>query len=115
MRAVNFRSTISLKRPVISPVTTSPSGVGRRNLPSFTTYSRSRIVEIVGAYVLGRPTPVSSISRISVASVYLAGGWVNFCSCFSSRSVSGSPAFRSGSGGSFSSASSSRLSSYTAV
>ena len=33
----------------ISPVTTSPRGVGRRYLPSFTTYSRLVMVEMVGA------------------------------------------------------------------
>ena len=49
MRAVNFMSTMSGKRSSIRPVTTSPSGVGRRYFPSLMTYSRSKIVETVGA------------------------------------------------------------------
>ena len=49
MRAVNLRSTMSGKRSSIRPVTTSPRLVGRRYLPSLTTYSWLRMVVIVGA------------------------------------------------------------------
>ncbi len=49
MRAVNFVSTMSGNLSSISFVTTLPSGVMRRNLPSLTTYSRSMMVETVGA------------------------------------------------------------------
>ena len=49
IRAVNLRSTMSGKRSSMSPVTTSPSAVGLRYLPSFTTYSWLSIVVIVGA------------------------------------------------------------------
>ena len=57
-RGVGALINIVTKEPVrgysgnlsfISPVTTSPRGVVRRYLPSFTTYSRSRMVEMVGA------------------------------------------------------------------
>ena len=40
--------------------------------------------------MLGRPIPFSSSSFTSDASVYLAGGWENFCSCstFSALNIS---------------------------
>ena len=49
MVAVKAVSTMSVNLSFIRPVTTSPRGVGRGFLPSFTTYSRSRMVEMVGA------------------------------------------------------------------
>ena len=59
--------------------------------------------------------PFSSIALMSVASVYLGGGWVNFCSFESFTSAALSPSFRSGSGFLGASCSSSTVSSYTAV
>ena len=46
---VELLSTMSGNLSSISFVTTLPSGVMRRNLPSLTTYSRSMMVETVGA------------------------------------------------------------------
>ena len=43
------------------------------------TYSLFCMVVIVGAYVLGLPTPSSSIFLTKLASVNLAGGRLNFC------------------------------------
>ena len=59
--------------------------------------------------------PFSSMVRIKVASVYRAGGWVKCCAGAKLSSVTLSPSVSSGRGDSFSSLSSSRLSSYTAV
>src|ERR1019366_5214723 len=44
------------------------------------TYSRSTIVEMIAAYVDGRPIPFSSNSFTNVASVYRGGGSVKCCS-----------------------------------
>ena len=99
----------------MSLVTTSPREVGLRYFPSLATYSRPVMVLMVGAYVLGRPMPFSSMARISVASVYRAGGSVKRCSLSSFRSVTLSPAVRSGSGFFPPVSSSSFGSSYTAV
>ena len=49
MSAVKPVSTILGNFSFISAVTTSPRGVMRRYFPSFTTYSRSRMVDTVGA------------------------------------------------------------------
>ena len=59
--------------------------------------------------------PFSSMVRMRVASVYRAGGWVKCWDGAKLSSVTVSPSVSSGSGDSFSSFSSSRLSSYTAV
>ena len=49
IRAVKAVSTMSGNFSFIRSLTTSPRGVVRRFFPSFTTYSRSRMVEMVGA------------------------------------------------------------------
>ena len=59
--------------------------------------------------------PFSSMARMSVASVNLAGGWVNCCSGMSFSSVSACPSLRLGRGFASSLLSSSFASSYTAV
>src|SRR3990172_2325909 len=54
------------------------------------------MVESVGAYVEGLPTPSSSIFLIKLASLYLAGGWVKCCSFLMSRSFILVPSANSG-------------------
>ncbi len=88
-----------------------------RSTPStfpFSTYSRLMMVEIVGAYVEGRPIPSSSILRTSAASVYLGGRCVNRSVAVVSCMASTSPSFMGGSiPSSFSPFSSSVPSKYT--
>jgi len=51
---------------------------------------------MMGAYVLGRPMPLSSRALINVASVYLGGGSVKCCSGVMFRSFSFSPSVNDG-------------------
>ena len=78
MSAENFSSTMSGNWSIIMSVTMMPSCVGFSDFPSLSTYPLSMTVDMVGAYVDGRPIPFSSSFLIRDASVYLAGGWVNF-------------------------------------
>ena len=64
--------------------------VGTSAVPRLTTYSRARIVSMIEAYVLGRPMPISSSERVSVASVNRAGGCVVWLLGSSSRQASDS-------------------------
>ncbi len=59
-------------------LTTSPVGVGNSVFDCFSTYPRVSIVEMIEAYVDGRPIPLASSSFTSPASVYLFGGRVSF-------------------------------------
>ena len=68
MRAVKLTSSISSKLFTSSSATFSPSIVGVKRPWSLFTYSRSTIVEMIDAYVDGRPMPLSSNSLTSVAS-----------------------------------------------
>ena len=72
-------------------LTTSPVSVGTSDLPSLSTYPRSRIVLMIDAYVDGRPIPRFSSSFTSPASLYLPGGSVCFACEERSRSASASP------------------------
>ena len=69
MRAVKPTSKISSKLFTSRSLTFSPSIVGVKRPWSLVTYSRSTIVEMIDAYVDGRPMPFSSSSFTSVASV----------------------------------------------
>ena len=78
------------------------------------TYPRSSSVEIVGAYVDGRPIPFSSNAFTRLASVKRGGGCVKCCSGSSSSSRSACSAVSPGSIASASSSGvSSRPSKYT--
>jgi hypothetical protein len=57
-------------------MTTKATSSGNRRRCSRYTYFRSSRLEIVGAYVEGRPIPRLSSSFTSEASVYRGGGWV---------------------------------------
>ena len=61
-----------------------PCSVGVKVPFSIVTYSLKDKVEMVAAYVEGRPIPFSSINLTMRASVYLEGALVKCCSCFSS-------------------------------
>src|SRR5206468_2850823 len=74
MRTVKPVSTISGKCSCRKSVTTKPTSSGNKALPSLRTYFRSTSVEIVGAYVDGRPIPNSSSVLTSDASVKRGGG-----------------------------------------
>ena len=65
---------MSAKFSVSSLFTIFPSSVGTSCLCSFSMYLLSKIVVIVGEYVLGLPIPFSSNAFTRLASVYLAGG-----------------------------------------
>jgi len=67
-------SGIKILREVLHQrsVTTSPVSVGVNLPPSFCTYWRSTIVEIIVAYVDGRPIPRSSSSFTRDASLIAA-------------------------------------------
>src|SRR5215472_14496212 len=88
MRAVNLRSKMSSKLLTSSLHTRSPSMVGENRPWFLVTYSLSTSVEIIAAYVEGRPIPSSSSSLTNVASLYRGGGSVKCCSgrIFSNRS-----------------------------
>src|ERR1700720_1204732 len=96
-RAVNFTSNTSSKLLISSTQTRSPTSVGVNRPRSFFTYSRSTIVEIIEAYVEGRPIPSSSSSFTSVASVYRGGGSVKCCSGLMDSSFSTCPSVTRGS------------------
>src|SRR5207237_1235798 len=98
MRTVKPVSTISGKCSCRKSVTTKPTSSGNKALPSLRTYFRSTSVEIVGAYVDGRPIPNSSSVLTSDASVKRGGGCVKCCDASSPSSFSASPGWTSGSG-----------------
>ena len=98
MRAVKPVSTMSGKCSRRKSVTTKPTSSGTSARASLRTYLRSMSVEIVGAYVDGRPIPCSSSVFTSDASVKRAGGCVKCCDASRPRSLSSSPAATSGSG-----------------
>src|SRR6266480_4017107 len=98
IRTVKPVSTISGKCSRRKSVTTKPTSSGVSARPSFRTYLRSTSVEIVGAYVDGRPIPNSSSVFTSDASVKRGGGCVKCCDASSPRSLSASPSCTSGSG-----------------
>ena len=83
-------------------VTSTPSCVGTRFFFSLVTYRLPVSVVIIAEYVLGLPIFFSSISLTRPASVYLAGGCVNFCSLTISIHLSSSPFLSSGTYESFS-------------
>ena len=66
----------SVKFSTSNLFTTFPSSVGYNCFCSFSIYLLSKIVVIVGEYVLGLPIPFSSKAFTKLASVYLAGGSV---------------------------------------
>src|SRR5262249_46149907 len=111
IRAVYFTSKMSSKLSSNRSVTTIPSSVGVNRPPSLVTYSRSSIVERMEAYVDGLPTPLSSNSLTSVASLKRGGGSVKCCSGLMARNLSVSPSTTAGSL-CFSSSSSSSFSSF---
>src|SRR6266436_2477583 len=84
-RAVNVTSKMSSKLLISSVLTRSPSMVGEKRPWFLVTYSRSTSVEMIEAYVEGRPMPSSSSSFTSVASLNRGGGSVK---CWSGRILS---------------------------
>jgi hypothetical protein len=78
--------------------TVSPSGVGWKRFCSSFTYSRSVSVEMICAYVDGRPIPSRSSSLTRLASVKRGGGCVKCCAGVTSCSAQRSPSPSSGSG-----------------
>src|SRR5437879_10201497 len=73
-RAVNVTSKMSSKLLISSVLTRSPSMVGEKRPWFFVTYSRSTSVEIMEAYVEGRPMPYASSSFTHVGPLYRGGG-----------------------------------------
>src|SRR6185503_17471176 len=79
------------------PLTILPMSVGMNRRLSMSTYSRSLSVEMMVAYVDGRPMPCSSRALTSEASENRGGGSVKCCSAFSAASATLSPTFIKGS------------------
>src|SRR3989441_12273692 len=67
---------MSSKLLTSSTLTRSPSIVGEKRPWFLVTYSRSTMVDMIEAYVEGRPMPSSSSSLTSVASLNRGGGSV---------------------------------------
>src|ERR1700752_1912202 len=95
-RAVNVTSKMSSKLLTSSMLTRSPSIVGENRPWFLVTYSRSTSVEMIEAYVEGRPIPSSSSSFTSVASLNRGGGSVKCCSGLIERNCSVSPSATNG-------------------
>src|SRR5689334_924531 len=93
MEAVNPYSTYLWKWSVRNRLTILPMSVGMNRRASISTYSRSCNVEMIVAYVEGRPMPYSSSALTSDASEYLGGGSVKCCSARRVMSDTMSPSF----------------------
>jgi len=74
-----------------SRVTEKASQLGTSACPRFVTYPRSMIVDMVAAYVEGRPIPCSSIDLTREASVYRGGGLVSCPAAATSEASTCSP------------------------
>src|SRR3989338_785850 len=97
--AVKVTLIISPNCSTKKSLTIVPNSVGMKARDSFfSTYWRACMVWMGGGYVVGLPMPCSSSALMSEASLYRAGGWVNFCSGNNFSKSSGSPSETAGNG-----------------